>query len=105
MISMLYTIRDAYGEYTSTEAKYYHIRHGLRFVAIGIPEQDFFSLARELFPGEAAGNRESVCVTNPDERPLTGVVVATMPNLEAADRMIDSFLRNIDGFGASQNNS
>lgn len=98
-------VRDEYGEYTTQVSRFFHLRHGLRFVALGIPDQDFYFLVRELFPGEAAGNRESVCVTNPDERPLTGVVVATMPNLEAADRMIDSFLRNIDGFGASQNNS
>ena len=92
---MLYTIRDAYGEYTSSEAKYYHIRHGLRFVAIGIPEQDFFFLVRELFPGEPSGGRDIMMVLSEGEPALKGVVVATMPCLDAADALVENFQINV----------
>ena len=92
---MLYTIRDAYGEYTSTEAKYYHIRHGLRFVAIGIPEQDFFFLVRELFPGEPSGERDIMMVMSDGEPVVSGVGVATMRCLAAADGRVESFQKNV----------
>lgn len=89
------TIRDAYGEYTSTEAKYYHIRHGFRFVAIGIPEQDFFFLVRELFPGEPSGEQDTMVIMSEGEPVLKGIVVATMPCLEAADSLVENFQNNV----------
>ena len=92
---MLYTIRDAYGEYTSTEAKYFHLQHGVRVVALGIPEQEFYFLVRELFPGEPSDGRDLLSVTSDSEPALKGVVVATMPSLDAANVLIRNFLRNV----------
>lgn len=95
MLDHICTIRDAYGEYISSEAKYYHIRHGLRFVAIGMPDQDFFFLVRELFPSEPSGERDIMIVTSDEEPALKGVVVATMPCLDAADALVENFQTNV----------
>ena len=92
---MLYTIRDAYGEYTSSEAKYYHIRPGLRFAANGTREQDYYFLVRELFPGEPSGERDIMMVMSDGEPALKGVVVATMPCLDAADALVENFQTNV----------
>lgn len=90
-----FTVHDAFGEYSPAEAKYFHLQHGVRFVALGIPEQEFYFLVRELFPGEPPDGRDLLSVTSDSEPALKGVVVATMPSLDAADVLIRNFLRNV----------
>lgn len=88
---------DQFGTIDIYDRQYFKLRHGVRFVACAIAQENLFFLVRELFEGEVAYKDNSINVVDlrGDEPPLTGVVAATLPNMAAAKTMVENFERNI----------
>ena len=87
---------DQFGTIYIYDRQYFKLRHGLRFVACAIAQENLFFLVRELFTGEQAYQDNNIKVVDlcGEEPPLTGIIAATLPDMAAAKTMVENFEQN-----------